>query len=980
MNILYVENDPRDAELAMMQLLKAAPHFQLEIVTTLSEASARLERLETGPLDLLLTEVRLPDGDGLALVAQIRARALPLAAVVITGTGDEGTAVAALKAGADDYVTKRKDYLERLPLVLESAFRHYRDRERALRESEERNRAILNAIPDLMFLQDKEGVFLDYHAKDASDLLVAPEQFLGKKMTDVLPPDLAAALKRCFERALETGETQVHEYSLRVKGESLWFEALIARTDGEKLLSVVRDITERTRHEEAVSFQAHLLNTIEQAVIATDMAGAVIFWNQFAERLYGWSMDEAMGRKVKELLRPTDLQERAEEIWANLRAGKSWAGEFTVKHRDGTLLQIWFSDSPIYDTRGNMIGVLGISHDITERKQAEEALRRSEERLRLAQQAARVGTWEWDVRTGEAIRSEMIWQLLGLEPGDGTVTADSFTEFIHPEDRDRALRKVYEVVAEGNEYYDEFRIVRRDGRVLWLSSKGCLIRAADGRAERILGVNIDITERKLTEEALKESEQRFRMMADAAPIMIWMSGTDKLCTYFNKNWLDFRGRTMEEELGNGWCEGVHPADHDRCLETYSTAFDARRPFTMEYRLLRHGRQYRWVLDKGVPHHSPDSTFLGYIGSAFDITERKLAEEALKQSEDQVRVFVEHTPAAVAMFDREMRYMLMSRRWLKDNKIEEQDIIGRSHYEVVPDIPERWKEGHRRCLAGEVQRCEEDVFQHSDGSSDWVRWETRPWYTASGEVGGIIMFSETITERKRSEDELLRLTVRLFTLQDEERRRIARELHDVTAQNLFAISINLTKLHQSGSTLGAEQQRVLEECRALTEQSLQEIRTLSYLLHPPLLDQAGLVSALRWYVEGFTEHSGVKVQLLTPLPIERLPSEVETALFRIVQEGLRSIRRHSGSSAASISLERRGHEVVLQIKGQGRRLLIEGVSAPEEFRLVGVGIGVTAHCRDEGRELAPRAGCDECVPKPLDEGALDSILSRYLRAQ
>src|SRR4030095_9605519 len=132
---------------------------------------------------------------------------------------------------------------------------------------------------------------------------------------------------------------------------------------------------------------------------------------------------------------------------------------------------------------------------------------------------------------------------------------------------------------------------------------------------------------------------------------------------------------IEEELGNGWVEGIHPADRDRCLGTFSTTFVARTPFTMEYRLLRHDGQYRWVLDKGVPHYSPGGAFLGYIGSALDITERQLAEGALKQSEDQARICVEHTPAAVAMFDREMRYMLTSRRWLKDNKIEEQDIIG-----------------------------------------------------------------------------------------------------------------------------------------------------------------------------------------------------------------------------------------------------------------------------------------------------------------
>lgn len=466
-----------------------------------------------------------------------------------------------------------------------------------------------------------------------------------------------------------------------------------------------------------------------------------------------------------------------------------------------------------------------------ERQQAADAIRKSEEHLRMAHQAARVGTWEWDVLTGESVWSEMIWHLLGLEPDEDKTTVERFIESIHPEDRERVWRKVNEVIAEGEEYYDEFRLVRRGGEILWLSSKGRLIRSASGRPERMLGVNIDITERKLAEAALKESEH------------------------------------------------------------------------------------------------------------------------------QVRLFVEHTPVAVAMFDREMRYLMTSRRWLKDNDLGEQDIIGRSHYEVVPDIPERWKEGHRRCLTGAVERCEEDVFQRPDGSTDWVRWEIRPWYDASGAVGGLIMFSEMITERKRTEDELLRLTARLFNIQDEERRRIARELHDSTAQNLFAMTFNLTRLQEHECGRDAEVQRVLTDTLALCNESLKGIRTLSYLLHPPLLDEAGLVSALRWYVEGFTRRSGIYVDLIVLQEIGRLPSEIETALFRIVQESLTNVHRHSGSASASIRLEKKEGNIVLQIKDQGGGLpLQEALKSSEEIIALGVGIaGMRQRMRQLGGLLEVESG-------------------------
>lgn len=140
-------------------------------------------------------------------------------------------------------------------------------------------------------------------------------------------------------------------------------------------------------------------------------------------------------------------------------------------------------------------------------------------------------------------------------------------------------------------------------------------------------VAILIQQKADAEHSLRESEQRFRIMADTAPVLIWMSGTDKLCNFFNRGWLDFTGRTLEQELGNGWAEGVHPQDLEHCVQAYHFAFDARQPFEIEYRLRRHDGKYRWALDRGVPRHDVEGNFVGYIGSVIDLTDRKLAEEA-----------------------------------------------------------------------------------------------------------------------------------------------------------------------------------------------------------------------------------------------------------------------------------------------------------------------------------------------------------------
>jgi PAS domain S-box-containing protein len=150
--------------------------------------------------------------------------------------------------------------------------------------------------------------------------------------------------------------------------------------------------------------------------------------------------------------------------------------------------------------------------------------------------------------------------------------------------------------------------------------------------------------------SIEESEQRFRLLADSAPVMIWTSGVDKLCTYFNAPWLAFTGRTMEQELGNGWAEGVYPADKQRCLDTYTSSFDARKPFNMDYRLRRFDGEYRWVLDNGIPFYAPDGTFTGYIGSCIDITERRSLEQQLQYSELKLRSLVEANILGVIVVD------------------------------------------------------------------------------------------------------------------------------------------------------------------------------------------------------------------------------------------------------------------------------------------------------------------------------------------
>jgi two-component system sensor kinase FixL len=188
---------------------------------------------------------------------------------------------------------------------------------------------------------------------------------------------------------------------------------------------------------------------------------------------------------------------------------------------------------------------------------------------------------------------------------------------------------------------------------------------------------------KLIEVKLRESEVRFRNVADTAPVMIWMSGTDKLCNFFSKGWIDFTGRSLEQELGNGWADGVHPDDLARCLKDYVESFDARRAFTIEYRLRRHDGEYRWISDNGVPRFDSGKNFLGYIGSCVDLTERRRAEE-------RFRLVVEASPSGIVLVNGEGRIVLVNSTTEKLFGYSREELVG---FAVEMLVPERFRGAH-----------------------------------------------------------------------------------------------------------------------------------------------------------------------------------------------------------------------------------------------------------------------------------------------
>lgn len=378
---------------------------------------------------------------------------------------------------------------------------------RRLRRETQRMRALLSALPDLVVHIDREGRIREVHAPPGTPLPLPAPELIGRRPSELGPPDVAAKMLDAIARANDSGEAQRIEYTVAYPSGPRTFEARYARVAPGELVLLRQDITARLNAEREQRALAAAVDQMQEAVVMADLELRVTHWSRGAEQLTGWAKAEAMGRQV------------------------------------GELVGVERSVAPF---------------------------------VSLLPQLLERGT-------------------LSLLEERG----------------------------------------RRDGSRFVGATTVVLMRDAEGAPYQVLSVTRDATIERAELAALSQSESRFRTLADSAPVMIWVSGLDKACTWFNRPWLDFTGRTLEQERGDGWAQGVHPEDLPHCLETYVGSFERREPFQMEYRLRRHDGVHRWLLDQGTPQHDATGAFTGYIGSCIDITDSRTARERLREQEERL---------------------------------------------------------------------------------------------------------------------------------------------------------------------------------------------------------------------------------------------------------------------------------------------------------------------------------------------------------
>jgi PAS domain S-box-containing protein len=359
------------------------------------------------------------------------------------------------------------------------------------------------------------------------------------------------------------------------------------------------------------------------ATISLDLDGKVTSWSQAAEHLFGWTAREVVGTQP-----PNVPEDRRTELEAyrrrSLEGNEVLQAESQRLRRDGSVVDVMTYIAPLHDELGRPSGSMTVIADITERKQVEEALRESEERFRTAFDEAAVGMAITGLDGNFRRVNRALCDIVGYSAEE--LLQMRFHDVTHHDDREDNVAALQAFVEGGARVLRlEKRYVHRNGDEVWVLLNIALVRDAGGTPLYFVTEIQDITDWKRAVQALRESEERFRLMADSAPALAWMSEADGQPSFYNRGWLDFTGRTLEEELAQP-NRAIHPDDIAAATASFADAISARTSWEAEYRLRRHDGVYRWISDWAVPRFLPDGSYAGLTGVAVDITERKQAEE------------------------------------------------------------------------------------------------------------------------------------------------------------------------------------------------------------------------------------------------------------------------------------------------------------------------------------------------------------------
>ncbi len=545
-------------------------------------------------------------------------------------------------------------------------------------------------------------------------------------------------------------------------------------------INMLIDVTDQKRAELGLrESEARLRLAVKSGKLGIwewDIASDHVTWNDSLYEIHGQDRASfpATTTAYLDLIHPDDRKPVERAIQSSLEHDVPYELEFRVLRPGGGIVWL-FTNAVVVRENGRPVRMLGASFDITARKHAELGLRESELRFRTLANHAPVGIFLTGVH-GHALFLNDTWCAMA------GITADQmrgklWTKALHPDDRDRVTREWLEAVNERRRFDAEYRYQRPDGTITWLQGSTVEFRNARGEVTGFIGTVVDITSRKAVDDALRESEKRFRTLASHAPVGIFQTDASGETVFVNESWCAMTGLTVEEAMGRGWIRAMHEDDRARVAAEWASALSENRASAAEYRFVHADGSISWVQGNAVQLHDDAGRLVGYIGTVSDLTQRKAAEERLRAREEQLRLITTNAPIILAHCDREERYLFVNRAYTERFRCEPETVLGRTVRDVLgPEAHAELRPQIERVLNGETVTFEIEI-PYRDLGRRFMRAAYTPDVAEDGSVRGFLCAISDLTERRAME----------IALGESEAR--FRQLADSMPQIVFAADAN-----------------------------------------------------------------------------------------------------------------------------------------------------------------------------------------------
>ena len=485
----------------------------------------------------------------------------------------------------------------------------------------------------------------------------------------------------------------------------------------------------------------------------------------------------------------------------------------------------------------------------------------------------------------------------------------------------------------------------------------------------------EVTRRAEAEALAKENEERFRMLVsgiqDYAIIRLDLEGN---ITTWNRGAESVFGYKDREIVGKPLYQLFDEGDRDRPARHLNTARSTGHVRDECQQIQKDGTVFWSTLDLTLLK-TADGQARGYALITRDITERRRQQEEIEERNAQLDAFFSNAPVGLAIIDKNLRFQRINSPFSRLNGLSLEENRGLNVRDVTSEIRVQLESMIQRVVDTGVPILNREIRGQAPPNSNTASWWLKSFFPISQEDGSVTQIgaiAQDITQLKKAENTVRWLSGRLLQSRDDERRRLARDLHDSLGQILTAVKMNLSYLSRDSVHLDERGHNAVTESRDLIDTCIKEVRTLSHLLHPPMLDEVGLLPAIRWFVNGFSQRSGIDVKLDLPLTMRRFPIELEIAVFRAVQESLTNVHRHSGSPTATVRLNAQNGEIMLEVSDQGCGIPPQKLAARQEQVMIGIGIlGMRERMRQLGGQIeisSANKGTSVYVKLPMKEVA------------